>query len=76
MPLDFTSAARLFMGSEEELATALGLAIGDLRAAKATPGYVTPELTQRLAHVLVERGKAMSRVGEMLMEDEKGPPSR
>ena len=76
MPLDFTSAARLFMGTEEELATALGLAIGDLRAARATPSYVTPELTSRLATVLIERGKAMARVGEMLMDDEKGPPSR
>ena len=76
MPLDFTSAARLFMGTEEELAVALGLAIGDLRAAKATPNHVSPELTERLGRVLVERGKAMSRVGEMLMDDEKGPPSR
>ena len=76
MPLDFTSAARLFMGTEEELAAALGLAVGDLRAARATPAYVTPELTRKLATVLIERGKGMARVGEMLMDDEKGPPSR
>ena len=69
MPLDFTSAARLFTGTEEELATALGLSIGDLRAARATPKYVTPALMKKLSTVLVERGKAMIRVGEMLAED-------
>ena len=69
MPLDFTSAAKLFTGSEEELAAALGLALGDLRAARATPKYVTPELTKKLGAVLVERGKGMARVGEMLLEE-------
>jgi hypothetical protein len=71
MPLDFTSAARLFMGTEEELAAALGLAVGDLRAARATPNYVNKELTEKLGRVLIERAKGMARVGEMLMEDGK-----
>jgi hypothetical protein len=70
MPLDFTSATRLFTGTEEELAAALGLAVGDLRAARATPKYVTPELTKKLAQVLIERGKGMARVGEMLLEND------
>jgi hypothetical protein len=69
LALDFTSAARLFTGTEEELATALGLAVGDLRAARATPSYVTPELTRKMAAVLIERGKGMARVGEMLLEN-------
>lgn len=69
MALDFTSAARLFMGTEDELAAALGLAVGDLRAARATPKFVTPEMMKKMAAVLIERGKGMARVGEMLLED-------
>ncbi len=68
MALDFATAVRLFMGTEEELATALELAVGDLRAARATPKFVTPELTKKMAAVLIERGKGMARVGEMLLE--------
>jgi hypothetical protein len=68
--LDFTSAARLFTGSEEELATALGLSIGDLRAARATPKFITPDLTRKMAEVLIERGRGMMRVGEMLLDNE------
>jgi hypothetical protein len=67
MPLDFASAARLFLGTEEELAAALGLSIGDLRAARATPNFVNKDLTERLARVLIERGRGMARVGEMIL---------
>lgn len=70
MPLDFTSAARLFMGTEEELAAALDIAVGDLRAARATPTYVTPEMMKKLATVLDERGRAMTRVAQLLRDDE------
>lgn len=69
MPLDFASAARLFMGTEEELARALGVAIADLRAMRTTPAQATPELVQKLGRILVERGTGMVRVGEMLQED-------
>ena len=71
MALDFTSAAKLFMGSEEELAAALGLSVGDLRAARATPNYVAPEVMKKMAAVLIERGKGMARVGEMLLDNTK-----
>ncbi len=68
MALDFSTAVKLFMGTEEELAAALGLAVGDFRAAKATPKFVSPELTKKMATILIERGKGMARVGEMLLE--------
>ena len=70
MPLDFTNAARLFMGTEAELAAALGLEVSDLRAAIATPNFVTAELSTRLSRVLIERGKGMVRVGEMLGDNQ------
>jgi hypothetical protein len=69
MPLDFARAAALFMGTEEELARALRLAVGDLRAARTTPQTVRPELLARMGRVLQERGAGMKRVGEMLVED-------
>lgn len=68
MPLDFKRASDLFLGTEEELALALGVTIGDLRAARQTPERVAESLLQRLADVLVERGKAMTRVGQLLQE--------
>ncbi|CAN5629765.1 hypothetical protein BH23GEM9_BH23GEM9_05370 [soil metagenome] len=72
MPLDFASAAQLFMGTEDELARALGLAVADLRALRTTPQQATPELLARMGGVLVERGRGMARVGEMLQEDGRG----
>ncbi len=69
MPLDFARAAALFMGTEEELARALGLPVADLRAARTTPARVRDELLARMGRVLVERGAGMKRVGEMLLED-------
>lgn len=69
MPLDFTSAARLFTGTEEELARALGVGIGDLRAMRSNPQNVTPALLARLGEVLTERGRAMIRVAELLRDE-------
>jgi hypothetical protein len=69
MPLDFASAAQLFMGTEEELARALGVAVADLRAMRTTPAQASPEHLRRLGQVLSERGRGMVRVGEMLLED-------
>jgi hypothetical protein len=72
MPLDFTSAARLFMGTEDELARALDVELGDLRAIRTNPGQASPELLRRMAQVLAERGRGMIRVSEMLEEDAAG----
>jgi hypothetical protein len=69
MPLDFTAAVRLFMGTEEELARALNIDVADLRAYRTNPGRASRVLMHRLGGVLVERGKGMARVGEMLQED-------
>ena len=73
MPLDFSRAAQLFMGSEDELARAMSISVADLRALRTQPHRVSPQLLARLGAVLVERGKGMTRVGEMLLED--NPPS-
>lgn len=69
MPLDFSRAIRLFMGTESELAQATGLSVADLRALRTNPGRATADQLVRLGRVLVERGKGMVRVGEMLIED-------
>ena len=68
MPLDFARATQLFMGTEEELALALRIPIADLRAFRVQLRSIPPELVQRLGSVLVERGRGMMRVGEMLAE--------
>ncbi|HSJ15394.1 MAG TPA: hypothetical protein VK939_13315 [Longimicrobiales bacterium] len=72
MPLDFTTATQLFMGTEEELARALGVSLGDVRAMRTNPGSVPRALVGRLCDVLAERGRAMVRVAEMLREDSVG----
>jgi hypothetical protein len=69
MPLDFTRATDLFMGSEEELAKALAVSVADLRAARAAPARASRSMMARLGQVLRERGAGMKRVGEMLGED-------
>lgn len=69
MPLDFGRAVQLFMGTEEELARALEVSVADLRAARTTPNRVPRALVRKMGEVLVERGKGMARVGEMLQED-------
>lgn len=72
MALDFARAALLFMGSEEELARALRVDVADLRAMRTSPHRVTPEMLVRMGEVLQERGAGMKRVGEMLIEDNRG----
>lgn len=68
MPLDFSTALSLFLASDAELAAALGIPLGDLRAYRTNPGRVPPEILTKFGRVLVERGKGMQRVGEMLSE--------
>jgi hypothetical protein len=72
MPLDFARAAQLFMGSEDELSRALGIAVADLRSLRANPQRANGEILAKLGRVLEERGKGMARVGEMLLEDHGG----
>ncbi len=71
MPLDFGSATNLFMGTEEELARALGIERGDLRRYRQQPHSVPGDLLDRLGDVLIERGWGMRRVGELLKEAEE-----
>jgi hypothetical protein len=72
MPLDFASAARLFMGTEEELARALDMDIADLRSMRTNPSQATFDTLRRLGSVLTERGRGMLRVGELLLDDSVG----
>ncbi len=69
MGLDFAKAMALFMGTEAELAKALGMSIADLRSARTSPQRVPRDVLARLGRVLQERGAGMKRVGEMLVED-------
>jgi hypothetical protein len=69
MPLDFARGAQLFMGSEEELAKALGVEVADVRALRSNPQRAGHDVLAKLGRVLMERGKGMARVGEMLVED-------
>jgi hypothetical protein len=66
MALDFARAADLFMGTEKELALALGLSVADVRELRTDPRRVSADVLQRLGKVLVERGNGMKRVGELL----------
>ncbi|MEX0893272.1 MAG: hypothetical protein WEB88_13985 [Gemmatimonadota bacterium] len=72
MPLDFARATQLFLGTEEELARALDVPVGDLRSFRANPQHAPADLLARLGRVLTERGHGMARVGEMLLEDHDG----
>jgi len=69
MPLDFARAAQLFMGTEAELARALDIPVAELRSIRANPQRASAPLLARMGEVLVERGRGMARVGEMLLED-------
>lgn len=69
MPLDFSTATQLFLGSEVELARALGIDVADIRAFRTNPTRAPQQLLHRMGAVLVERGRGMVRVGEMLQED-------
>lgn len=72
MPLDFKRAAELFMGSERELALALGCSMDELRAYRDRPARVPRTVLARMGRVLIERGRGMTRVGEMLAEEATG----
>lgn len=72
MPLDFKRATDLFLGREDELATALGIAADALEGYRRRPTTAPPDLVNRLAGVLMERGRGMVRVGEMLAEADDG----
>ncbi|MBI4546302.1 MAG: hypothetical protein HY703_14025 [Gemmatimonadetes bacterium] len=71
--LDFRRATDLFLGTEGELALALGLSPADIQQYRKSPGRVTPEVLMLLGQVLVERGRGMVRVGELLQEQGPGP---
>lgn len=68
MPLDFKRATDLFLGREGELATALGIGTDALEGYRRRPATAPPDLVNRLADVLMERGRGMIRVGELLAE--------
>ena len=72
--LDFARAVDLFMASEQELALALGIPVGDLRAYRNNPNRVPPSVMAKMGRVLVERSKGMQRVGEMLIEEADQTP--
>lgn len=67
--LDFRRAADLFIASEAELGAALGIPPADVARYRRTPNSVPPELLARLGGVLIERGQAMTRVGELLQSE-------
>jgi hypothetical protein len=48
---------------------ALGIPVGDLRAYRNDPNRVPPAVLHKLAQVLLERGKGMQRVGELLVDE-------
>ena len=69
MGLDFSRASDLFVSTEKELALALGISVADVRELRTNPRRANPELIAKLSRVLIERGKAMQRVGELLADD-------
>lgn len=70
--LDFRRATNLFLGSSEELGRALDLDAERVRRYREHPGDVPPDVLARLGDVLIERGRGMARVGEMLRETAEG----
>jgi hypothetical protein len=70
--LDFRRAADLFLASEQELAMALGIPEEELQRYRERPREAPPAIVARLGAVLVERGRGMARVGEMLQETAHG----
>jgi hypothetical protein len=69
MTLDFRRATDLFLGSERELALALGITADDLRRFRQDPRRAPGELLVKLGQILAERGRGMVRVGELLREE-------
>ena len=66
--LDFRRAADLFISTEAELGAALGIPPADVARYRRMPDAAPAELLARLGTILVERGHAMTRVGELLQE--------
>lgn len=66
--LDFRRGADLFISSEKELGAALGIPTPDVARYRRNPDAVPAEVLARLGTLLVERGQAMTRVGELLRE--------
>jgi hypothetical protein len=66
--LDFRSAAALFMGTQREFAMALRITPEQVGRYCASPDDAPAPLLQAMGRVLVERGRGMARVGEMLLE--------
>lgn len=48
---------------------ALGITVKELERYRERPGRADPELMRRMGEVLLERGRGMIRVGEMLLEE-------
>lgn len=70
--LNFRRATDLFLGTRDELARALGIDADRVEQHRKRPGDVPPDVLARLGRILIERGRGMVRVGEMLSE-EAGP---
>jgi hypothetical protein len=71
MALDFSRAVQLFMGTEQELASALAIPVADLRSMRTNPRTAPRHLLVRLGRVLEERGRGMARVGELLQDENR-----
>ena len=72
MALDFKRCTDLFLGSERELALALGVSPEEVRRLRGAPRSADPARLARLADVLEERGRAMLRVADMLRDEAEG----
>jgi len=68
MSLDFRRGAELFMATPRELAMALGIRAEDVDRYRKRPHEAPHDVLTKLAEVLIERGRGMARVGEMLRE--------
>jgi hypothetical protein len=67
--LDFRRGADLFISTESELGAALGIPPADVARYRRKPDAAPAELLARLGTILIERGRAMSRVGELLRDE-------
>lgn len=67
--LDFRRASDLFMGTERELAMALGMGEAELKRLRQRPETASADAVRRLAAVLAERARGMARVAQILGTD-------
>ncbi|HEX6587484.1 MAG TPA: hypothetical protein VF039_00565 [Longimicrobiales bacterium] len=67
--LDFRRASDMFISSDKELGAALGIPTPDVARYRRNPDLAPAEVLARLGTLLVERGRAMTRVGELLQEE-------